>query len=315
MNFSGAGKGKSVKLRDLDLNLLHVMNVLFEEQTLTKTAHRLQRSQPTVSASLAKLRAIFADELFVRSNGIMRPTARALSLRKPVSSILSTIRLEVLSQVAFEPAQEGGYFTIAESDVGDLDFIMRLHRRLEREAPKATLRFVSVKPPDLTAALESGEVDLAIGCHPDLAGSALMQQVLFRHDFACVFRQGHPRLRQPLTRKDFMAANHVVASATGRTRDEVEDGLAAHGLKRRVGLQMAHLDTIPFVVGQTDLVATIPLPVARRFAELCALQVAEPPFSIPQRTIRQVWHRRFDGHARHAWLRQVVVDTGHDTLE
>ena len=93
-----------MELRDLDLNLLLVLDALFEEGTLTRTAQRLRLSQPTVSASLAKLRGILGDELFVRANGRMQPTARALALRGAVASVLKTVRLEILSQAGFDPA-------------------------------------------------------------------------------------------------------------------------------------------------------------------------------------------------------------------
>jgi len=81
----------AMELRDLDLNLLLVLDALFEEGTLTRTAQRLRLSQPTVSASLVKLRGILGDELFVRANGKMQPTARALALRGAVASVLKTV--------------------------------------------------------------------------------------------------------------------------------------------------------------------------------------------------------------------------------
>jgi DNA-binding transcriptional LysR family regulator len=101
-------------IRDLDLNLLLVLDTLVEERSLTRTAQRLKLSQPTISAALAKLRTALGDELFVRTNGVMEPTARALVLRPVVTSVLKTIRQEILSMAAFDPAQEIGTFTIRE---------------------------------------------------------------------------------------------------------------------------------------------------------------------------------------------------------
>ena len=61
---------------DLDLNLLLVVDSLFDEGTFTRTAQPLRLSQPTISPSLAKMRAALGDELFTR-----QPTALALALR------------------------------------------------------------------------------------------------------------------------------------------------------------------------------------------------------------------------------------------
>ena len=49
-------------IRDLNLNLLLVLDTLFEEGTLTRAAQRLRLSQPTMSASLSKLRQALGDE-------------------------------------------------------------------------------------------------------------------------------------------------------------------------------------------------------------------------------------------------------------
>ena len=76
-------------LRRLDLNLLVVLDALFEEPTVTRAAQRLQLSQPTVSAALSKLREVFADELFVRAHGTMNPTPLAMGLREPIARCAS----------------------------------------------------------------------------------------------------------------------------------------------------------------------------------------------------------------------------------
>src|SRR5580704_18880347 len=91
-------------LKDLDLNLLLVLDALLEEGTLTRTAQRLRLSQPTVSASLAKLRGILGDELFVRENGRMQPTARALALQGAVASVLKTFVWRSFPKLALTPA-------------------------------------------------------------------------------------------------------------------------------------------------------------------------------------------------------------------
>ena len=58
----------------LDLNLLLVLDALFDERNVTAVARRLRVSQPTVSFSLKKLREFFNDELFVRQGATMQPT-------------------------------------------------------------------------------------------------------------------------------------------------------------------------------------------------------------------------------------------------
>ena len=54
-------------MKNFDINLLRILNVLLEEQSVTATAARLHLSQSAVSKQLAKLRQTFADPLFERT--------------------------------------------------------------------------------------------------------------------------------------------------------------------------------------------------------------------------------------------------------
>ena len=295
-------------IRDLDLNLLLVLDMLFEEQTLTRTAQRLHLSQPTVSAALSKLRHALGDELFVRANGAMQPTARAVSLRPAVAAVLRTIRLDILSQAAFDPARESGVFSLSLSDIGELEFLPRLIERLDQAAPGATLRSCVERPHELSLAMDLGTVDLAIGYFPDLVSSSFKQQSLFRHRSACLVRRNHPSIGPQMSLEDYLAAEHIAIAQEGRTRDVVELGLAARGLRRQIKLQISHFLSVPFLVAQSNLVATIPRPLAVQFAGACDLLVVEPPFPIPPIEVKQLWHKRFDGHPRLRWLRQQVAE-------
>jgi DNA-binding transcriptional LysR family regulator len=298
-----------MELRDLDLNLLLVLDALYEEATLTRTAQRLRLSQPTVSAALAKLRQVLGDELFVRSGGVMQPTARAQALQPVVSSVLNTIRTELLAQAGFEPASAGGAFTLSLSDIGELEFLPRLLRRISAEAPNLEIRSVVATPADLATAMDLGEIDLAAGYFPDLNTSVFKQQLLFRHRSACIVRRNHPAIGADMTLDDFLAARHVAVAQQGRVRDVVELGLAAQGLRRQIGLQTSHFVSVPFLVAASDLIGTIPRPLALQFAAVCDLLVIEPPFPIPPIEVKQVWHRRFDAQPRLRWIRQIVAET------
>ena len=63
-----------------DYNLLNVLDVLLEEQSVTAAAARLHLSQSAVSKQLAKLREVFDDPLFERTSHGLRPTPRAKQL-------------------------------------------------------------------------------------------------------------------------------------------------------------------------------------------------------------------------------------------
>jgi DNA-binding transcriptional LysR family regulator len=92
--------------RNFDLNLLLVLDGVLREGTLSNAAKALNVSQPTISSSLAKLREILQDELFVRSGNGMQPTPRALALKEPIQRVLAAVKGEILDTVRFDPATE-----------------------------------------------------------------------------------------------------------------------------------------------------------------------------------------------------------------
>jgi hypothetical protein len=112
-----------------------------------------------------------------------------------------------------------------------------------------------------------------------------------------------------MTLDRYLAARHIAIAPEGRTQEVVELGLAARGLTRCVAVQIGHFVSAPFLVAQSDLVATLPRPLAVLFAPMCNLTVMEPPFAIPAIEVKQLWHKRFDGHPRLRWVRRIVAET------
>ncbi|MFM6854131.1 MAG: LysR family transcriptional regulator, partial [Sphingopyxis sp.] len=50
-----------MRFKGLDLNLLHLLDVLLDECSTARTAQRLHLTQPAVSAALKRLRDYFDD--------------------------------------------------------------------------------------------------------------------------------------------------------------------------------------------------------------------------------------------------------------
>ena len=53
--------------RQLDHNLLRVLAAIYRTRSVTAAANELSLSQPATSNTLARVRAFFQDELFVRT--------------------------------------------------------------------------------------------------------------------------------------------------------------------------------------------------------------------------------------------------------
>jgi DNA-binding transcriptional LysR family regulator len=295
-------------IRKVDLNLLVVFDVLLRLQSVTRAAEELGMSQPAMSLALNKLRHALGDPLFVRGSRGLSPTRRAESLAVPVRQVLDQIRNDVLRQPNFDPAATDRTFTFNMADVGELVFLPRLRAHLQAAAPGANIRAVSTPPGELAAALESGEVDLAVGYFPQLQGAVIYQQRLFSHSFACIVRKDHPVFRAQMTKKQFLEADHVVVDQEGKSHELFEETLAAQGLARRVALRVPHFLAIPLIVAESDLVVTVPYAIGASFAKMADLKLLRPPIQVGTPEVKQHWHARFDHDHANRWIRGVVAE-------
>ena len=91
-------------LKELDANLIVVLDALLIDASVTRAAERLGRSPSAVSHALSHLRVIFADELFVRAGQRLVPTARASSLAPAVHVIVSGMESLLRPETPFDPA-------------------------------------------------------------------------------------------------------------------------------------------------------------------------------------------------------------------
>jgi len=297
----------------LDLNLLYVLVALDEERSVSAAAQKLRRSQPGVSVALAKLREFFDDPLFVRSGNGMQPTPRASSLVGSARAVLARIGTEIVAEPPFDPIKSDRVVSLVLSDVGEVVFLPTLLRQLRERMPKAMVRSVTLPANKVAEQLESGEVDLAIGYFPDLKKHNFYQQALYSDTFASLIRTDHGMRAHKLSIKQYLQLEHAVVRAESRTEEVIENYLARRKIRRRVVLTTPHFASAPMIVAQSDLIVTIPLPLARYFSKVAAgVRVVQLPFEPPRIALRQFWHRKVHHDARNRWLRALVYELFHD---
>ncbi|MBL8376690.1 MAG: LysR family transcriptional regulator [Burkholderiales bacterium] len=290
----------------LDLNLLRVLDALIETRKVTAAAQALDLSQPAVSFALAKLRRSFGDPLFVRTAGGMQPTPLAAGMAGAVREALELVRTRLMQQAAFDAATSGRTFTLSLSDAGEMVFLPRLLAALRERAPGINLVSTQVPAEELQRAMEAGRIDLAAGYFPDLRGDAFYQQRLFDQPYVCLMRAGRALPGGRLTRREFLAAQHAVVLPQGRSQEIFERALAERSLTRRVVLAIPHFMSVPFVIMDSDLIATVPLSVAQAFCAAFPLKYCPLPIRLESVVLKQFWHVRFHRDPAGAWLRGLM---------
>ena len=294
--------------RELDLNLLVILNALFQEGGVNACARKLGISQPNVSFALAKLRTSFKDDLLVRQGNRMKPTPTGERLRDPIRRILATVDAELLHAPVFDPAESARRFTISTSDIGELTFLPKLLAALAVREPGTTLRCYSLRPDELERAMAEGTVDVALGYFPDLDGAALYRQKLFEHPFVCIVRSDHPGVAGELTLEQFLSLGHIVVAQEGRSQELVERTMRQQGLSRLIKLQSPHFMSAPLLIARSDLITTVPRAVGTTYAGIGGLRLLQPPIAFPPIDLQQFWHRRVHSDPAVRWFRALVAE-------
>src|SRR5918998_1790205 len=156
-------------LHGIDLNLVVAFDALMAERSVTRAGTRIGRTQPAMSAALARLRALLKDELFVRAPGGLQPTPRALDLAEPLGRALAEIQQTLDFTQAFDPRSSATSFKLGLSDHPAFVLLPKLVERLREAAPAATLRIVNFTArDDAVPILDGGEADLTVGVPPTI---------------------------------------------------------------------------------------------------------------------------------------------------
>ncbi len=293
--------------KDIDLNLLVVFQEVFHERQISSVAKKLGLSQPAVSNALARLRKSFDDELFVRTAQGMQPTPLAQQLAEPISSALGNITRALNQHEVFDAASSKRHFVIAMTDVGEVYFMPRLIEQCCRLAPQSQLSTVRASSIDIKAEMETGRVDLAIGAFDDISG-ALYQRRLFRQNYVCMFRQGHPLAGVAISAKDFLAAQHLIVASMESPYDKINQSLEKAGIKAAAHFTVPHFVAVPYIVSTTDLLVTVPQKLAESAAAPFKLQYVKPPLRLPALQTNVFWHRRFNQDEGNQWLRNLIAE-------
>lgn len=290
---------------DLDMKLLAVVEDLAKTGNVSQTAENLQFSQPAVSIALRKLRKLFGDPLFVRTSAGMQPTPMCNELLPTLHEALELLRQATNYQSAFDPKTSDHHFRICATSISQIVLVPSLIRYLAAEAPSIRLE-VSDITAETPALLESGKADLAFGFLPQL-DAGFYQQKLFSQSFVCMARKGHPRIKDKLTLKQFLAESHVRIAASWIGQRVIDKALAERNIERKIALSVPNFLCVAPIVATTDFLVTVP----ERYGELLtasdSIKAMRLPVDVPAYSVKQYWHERYHKDPRNKWLRSVIA--------
>jgi DNA-binding transcriptional LysR family regulator len=299
-------------IRNVDLNLLVVLDVLLEERNVSRAARRLALTQSTVSGMLSRLRDALGDPLFVRARHGIRPTPRAEAMTGPLRRWLDDARA-LVAPAEFEPARWRGAVTISSTDYMQEALLLPFVRELGKEAPGLRVALAPLVIDGLAEKLAGAALDLAVTI-PEFAPPGLPSRHLYRDIYVVAMRPAHPLARRRrLTLDDFCRFDHVLVSPTGGAfAGPADAALARLGRERRVRTSVPTFLLVPPMLEAEDLLAVLPRRlVAGRTGRL---RLRPPPLEIPGFDVIAVWHSRVHDDPAHRWLRGRLAQTARRRL-
>ncbi len=307
--------GEPRSLTNVDLNLLKALDALLQERSVTRAAQRLALTQPTMSAALRRLRALFDDEILLREAGGMQPTPLAESLAPTVRRIVGEIEDLVAPPTAFDPALATTSFSVLATDYAAVVLIQPLMAALATEAPHVRIALQSTITPAVhQTALQRGEADLAIVPSRFSRPSPLPQHALFTDRFVGVAWKHNNRVREPLTFAQFDKLPYL-SYKLGPVLAMVDETLLALDRPRQPDTIVSSFLLGAFMLRGTSQVTFLQTRLAEKLKAAAELKLLTPPFPSPTVTETMTWHPRNDQQPAHRWLRTRILDLARDLLE
>lgn len=303
----------SLQLHKVDLNLLVALQVLLQEQSVSRAAQRLHITQPAMSRTLGRLRELFDDPLFTRSSRGMQPTPRAQELDRELGPLLLDLG-RLIQGPGFEPWQYTGEVTLALSEYIGMSLLPALIRRLHEQAPRLSIRVVTRVEKQLEQ-LATGALDFAIHIAQAHYADDFRVHPLSSAPPAILVREGHPLTQGKMTWERL--AQYPVIRVYLPDFEQIElvktsDSFLRVRDPQQGSLEISHLMTALEVLRFTDYFLPGPAYILRNRPATHGIVALPNPEGIDyQIQYMLVGHRRTDHSALHQWLWGQIIDTIH----
>ncbi len=293
-------------IRQVNLNLLAALNALLARRNVTRAAAEIGLTQSAMSGELRRLRALFGDELLVRTGREYQLTPLANELVGMVADIIVSIEQTLARRLTFDPSTDERSFSIAMSDYAMIVLIEPLLRRIGRSAPGVALHIHPLEPDAISTMLRPGGMDMVISVYQE-AEAEVCHVALFSDRYVCVVRADHPQVGDEMTLELFQSLPRlqwglgtVLISSTAEQHFKELGG--------PVQLTTESFALAPFLISNIDLIAVLQERLALRFKDAAGVKLLDLPVAVPDLTEVMYWSSVVDTDPAHRWLRSMILD-------
>lgn len=295
-------------MKSTELNLIPFFVAVYEEQSMSKAAHRLGVSQPAVSKALKRLREIYDDPLFHRSPVGVTPTSFAGDIYPALSTAFKNFSSTLSASRSFDPKVSKRIFSIACLAPVGYQLMPKVLTQIKAAAPGIDLEVHPLFTEDLESDLRLQRYDLVIDVMPR-GRTTLQTSVIGKEKLMVIARADHPRLSGEISAEQFLSEEHIAVSQW-RSRSTMLSSENDHYLnKRKIVYRAPGVLEALAAVCQSDYLALFPESAFKSLAEFHPAQKLEAPFFDVEKEICMLWHPSRTSDAGHRWLRSQVTST------
>ena len=294
-------------LQNMDLNLLIALDVLLQEQHVSRASDHLSLSQSATSRVLSRLRDMFGDPLLVKTGDGMVMTQRAKQLKPMIKHSLDVMEKLFIGDT-FDPLTTTRNFSLRATSYVSQAYLPEVVSRIAREAPNCSIQIENLSGENFNSQ-QNEDVDLII-CGD---GFDIPQNFKQKHigvdKMICIMSKNHPLAHKKISLNDYVSYGHCqMTLGVGSVTASIDRLLGRIKHKRHVRLKLPHVMACMEMVAKSDFLHTNASNLARKFLPVFNLTMKELPFEYPLMDYSIYWHPIHHQNPAHVWLRNICSD-------
>lgn len=286
----------------VDIGTLRTLVLVYDLQSFSAAAKRLDVNQSTISYAIERLRGALHDPLFVRSGNGVTATERCAALVAWARDMIGEID-GLASPAEFDPATAQGSVTISCNYHERQTLIPQFSTRLRAGAPKVRLVLLDAAGHG-DVHLKQNRCDIVLG-PVGVAGESFFRRHILTDHYVCLMDPANPLARGRIALSAYARAEHVFITHSGEWQPLYLEALKAREIEIEPVVSLPNHDSLERIITGTRLVATIPYHLAR--AMRGGLRVAALPFRVPI-SIDMYWSARTAKSGLHKWARGLLAE-------
>jgi DNA-binding transcriptional LysR family regulator len=288
----------------MELYALQVFTTIVAEQSFSRAAEKLLRTQPAVSLTLQRLEGEIGEKLIDRSfrsgKGLVLTDAGRAVL--DFARRFDNLRLEMDNALAELRDNSAGRLTIGANESSTL-YLLQHIERYRRLYPKIKVQVRRDQSSKIPAALLDGNLELGVVSY-DPGDERLLSKIIYADALVFVVSPRHRfARRKTVSIADLGTETFIAHNVVSPYRETILREFRRHKVPLNMDIEMPTLESIRKLVQSNEGVAFLPRLVVRQELDrklLCEVKVKELHIERPIRLL--VPRDRILSHAAQAFL-------------